>query len=58
MDKFEIEELDERSMLSIAVEFKKEDNSADVVKWVLDQFMSQGQTLILLHIRYISGHDV
>lgn len=55
METFEIEEVDERAAMAphmvIAVAVKKGNNSTFAVKWALDQLMSPGQTLILLHVR-------
>lgn len=56
METFEIEEVDERVTamtppMVIAVAVKKGNNSTYAVKWALDQLMSAGQTLILLHVR-------
>lgn len=55
MDTIEIEEVDERGTMAppmvIAVAVKKGGNSTSAVKYALNQFMSPGQTLILLHVR-------
>jgi len=55
MEIFEIEEVNERVTMApptvTAVAVKKGSNSTFAVKWALDQFMSPGQTLILLHVR-------
>jgi len=55
MGTFEIKQVYERGTVAppmvIGVAVKKGDNSKFAVKWALDQFMSPGQTLILLHVR-------
>eukprot|EP00253_Pinus_taeda_P014362 PITA_14362 len=55
METFEIEEVDERAAMAppmvIGVAVKRGNNSTFAVKWALDQLMSPGQTLILLHVR-------
>jgi serine/threonine protein kinase/nucleotide-binding universal stress UspA family protein len=55
MDTCEIEELHEKETVAppmvIAVAVKKGDNSMFAVEWALEKFMSQGETLTLLHVR-------
>jgi len=55
MEIFEIKEVAERGTVAppmvVAVAVKKGDKSTFAVNWALDQLMSAGQTLILLHVR-------